>query len=84
MIDRALLILCLALVAALLFAFFRTGREPTHSPEARRELAEERIEKIETRAKSERRAARARVDREVQDAAATGDLVDFLDSRAPN
>lgn len=57
-------------------------RPPAAAPVAVvQQLAAERIEKAETKAKETRRSARARVDKEVSDAARAGDLVDYL-SRA--
>jgi hypothetical protein len=78
----------LALVAAwavtFLYAAWCDGLFVWHSPaqpSVRAELANERIPQIEAKAKTTRRAARAKVDQEVSDAARASDLVDYLGSR---
>lgn len=70
-----------AALVAFRFALRESNHGPVSSGEVREELARERVTDIRDEAKTKRRAARARVDREVQDASASGDLADFVNSR---
>lgn len=81
--DRWWFIAFLVVAALLVVAFFWTGRRPEPAtPEIVRELAEERIPQIEARSKATRRATRARIDHEVDDASLSRDLVDYFNSRS--
>lgn len=80
--EKWLVPLVLALTAAaLVVAWLYRPRPTPPAVETVRELAEQRVEDHRTEGKATRRAARARVDKEVRDAAAAGDLADYLRSR---